>query len=186
MTIKTLLLIVCGIVFLSLTNNLQAKTKISIDVNKPGHAISPTLFGIFFEDINLSADGGIYPELVRNRSFEDADSLQYWKFKSADGKSKASVSIANLQAHTPIPPLNAFNRKAALIEANGSFNFENQGYFGMNIQQDESYSFKMAVRVTDGFKSPVKVKVLSSTGAELASGEVTGFDSNWEYASLTL
>ena len=44
------------------------KTTITIDVNKPLHAVSPILFGIFLEDINLSVDGGLYPELVRNRS----------------------------------------------------------------------------------------------------------------------
>ena len=177
---------ICGITFISLFNNLQAKTTISIAVNKPGHTISPNLFGIFFEDINLSADGGIYPELVRNRSFEDADSLQYWKFISDNGKSKASVNVANFQAHIITPPLNAFNRKAALIEANGSFKFENQGFFGMNIVKGESYSFKMAVRISEGFKSPLKIKLVSSTGSELASGVVDGFDSNWKYSSLTL
>ena len=41
--------------------------KITVDAANPAHAISPTLWGIFFEDINLSADGGIYHELVRNR-----------------------------------------------------------------------------------------------------------------------
>ena len=46
-----------------------APAKITDQVDQPGHAVSPTLWGIFFEDINLSADGGIYPELVRNRSF---------------------------------------------------------------------------------------------------------------------
>lgn len=182
----TSLFFAIGILFFSQISFLQAKTTITVDVNKPGHAISPTLFGIFFEDINLSADGGIYPELVRNRSFEDADSLQYWKFTNANGSSKASVSVANLQARTPIPPLNAFNRKAALIEANGSFKFENHGYFGMNIVQGESYSFKIAVRVTDGFQSSLKVKLLSSGGSELASGEVNGFDSNWKYFTLNL
>ena len=55
------------------------------DADQPGHAISPTLWGIFFEDINLSADGGIYPELVRNRSFEDSDQPEYWKFSNAAG-----------------------------------------------------------------------------------------------------
>src|SRR4030042_3286050 len=82
--------------------------KITVEVNKPGHTVSPMLFGIFFEDINLSADGGIYPELIRNRSFEDADSLQNWKFVSADNKSSASLCIADVQARPPIPPLNPF------------------------------------------------------------------------------
>src|SRR6266540_3944771 len=96
--------------FFALTAGLQAQTKITVDVNKSGHAISPTLFGIFFEDINLSADGGLYPELVRNRSFEDADTLQFWKFTSPDAKSKASVSVADVMAMQPLPPLNPFNR----------------------------------------------------------------------------
>lgn len=83
-----------GLFLLASTSQILAqaqkvdKAKITVDVNKPGHIISPTLFGIFFEDINLSADGGLYPELVRNRSFEDADSLQYWKFTSVDAKAK--------------------------------------------------------------------------------------------------
>lgn len=164
----------------------QLKTKITVDLNKPGHEISPTLFGIFFEDINLSADGGLYPELVRNISFEDADTLQYWNFISIDEKSMASVSTANVQAREPIPPLNAFNRKAALIDANGSFKFENHGYFGMNIVKGESYSFKMAVRVTNGFNSALNIKLLGTDGKELASGKVNGFNSNWNYFSINL
>src|SRR4051812_28179596 len=47
-----------------------AITAISVDLNQPGKPISPDLFGIFFEDINYSADGGLYAELVQNRSFE--------------------------------------------------------------------------------------------------------------------
>ena len=55
---------------------IAADAKITIQVDKPGHSVAPDLFGIFFEDINLSADGGLYPELVRNRSFEDAETPQ--------------------------------------------------------------------------------------------------------------
>jgi hypothetical protein len=46
-----------------------AEAKITVEADKPGHKISPTLFGIFFEDINNSTDSGIYPKLIRNRSF---------------------------------------------------------------------------------------------------------------------
>jgi hypothetical protein len=51
---------------------------ISVDSAHPGAAISPSLFGLFFEDINFAADGGLYPELVKNRSFEFADPLTGW------------------------------------------------------------------------------------------------------------
>jgi len=90
-----------------------AEAKVTVEVGLPGHPISPTLFGIFFEDINLSADGGIYPELVRNRSFEDSDTLQNWKFVSADGKSTASISKADVQAG----PLSGLGRAIVLSSA---------------------------------------------------------------------
>ena len=64
--------------------------KITVDAAHPAHAISPTLWGIFFEDINLSADGGIYTELVRNRSFEDSDKPENWTFASVGGKNGIS------------------------------------------------------------------------------------------------
>ncbi|GAT63639.1 alpha-L-arabinofuranosidase C-terminal domain-containing protein [Paludibacter jiangxiensis] len=162
------------------------KAKISVDVNKPGHAIAPNLFGIFFEDINLSADGGIYPELVRNRSFEDADTLQNWKFTSANNQSKALVCTANVLSRQPVTPLNAFNRKSLLIDANGLFKMENEGYFGMNAVQGNSYTFKMAARTSTNFNSSVKVRLVGSNGKELASGEIKGFDEKWQYFSLTL
>ena len=47
----------------------QPPTIIAVDAAHPGAAISPQMFGIFFEDINFGADGGLYPELVKNRSF---------------------------------------------------------------------------------------------------------------------
>ena len=123
-----------------------SEATITVEVNKPGHKISPTLFGIFFEDINLSADGGIYPELIRNRSFEDADTLENWKFVSVDGKSTASICNADVQARPPLPPLNPFNRKSLCVKADGSFKLENDGYWGMNILQGQSYTFTMAAR----------------------------------------
>src|SRR5674476_1298706 len=105
----------------AISTNAQP-AKISVAVDQPGHKISPTLWGIFFEDINLSADGGIYPELVRNLSFEDADTPENWKFASiGDGKSEASISTADVQARPPVPPLNAFNRKSLRVKVAGAF-----------------------------------------------------------------
>ena len=175
-----------SIVLIALTSGLQAQTKITIDVSKPGHAISPTLFGIFFEDINLSADGGLYPELVRNRSFEDADTLQNWKFLSVDGKSSANIITANVQSFPPVPPLNPFNRKSVCVKAGGSFKLENGGYFGMNIVQGNNYSFKLAARSLEGFKSPIKIRLVGDNGNELASGEIKDIEVDWKYFSLNL
>jgi hypothetical protein len=162
------------------------EAKIIVDVSQPDHTISPILFGVFFEDINLSTDGGIYPELVRNRSFEDADTLQNWKFSSADGKSLVSISTADVQSMPPVPPLNPFNRKSLCVKANGIFSLENYGYWGMNIVKDNSYLFKLAARSMEGFKSSLKVRLIGFNGTELASTEIEGFDNGWKYFSANL
>ena len=57
---------------------------ISIAVDRPGAPIAPTMYGIFFEDINFAADGGIYAEKVKNRSFEFPDPLMGWKRAAVD------------------------------------------------------------------------------------------------------
>ncbi len=53
-------------------------TIISVDVGHPGAAVSPDMFGVFFEDINFGADGGLYPERIKNRSFEFNEPLAGW------------------------------------------------------------------------------------------------------------
>src|SRR5947209_10572380 len=63
---------------LAVASVLPAQTIISVDAAHPGPAIAPTMFGIFFEDINFGADGGLYPELIKNRSFEFTDPLTAW------------------------------------------------------------------------------------------------------------
>jgi len=153
--------------------------KITVVVDQPGHAISPTLWGIFFEDINLSADGGLYPELVRNRSFEDAETPEFWKF-SSDAGSSSSAAIDGSQ------PLNTFNLHSLRVNVDGAFTLQNEGYWGMNIVKGDSYKLRLAARVADGFNGLLTVKILSASGAELASGEISGLRGAWKYYSLEL
>lgn len=59
---------------------LQAQTnELVIQAGKPGAEIQPTMYGLFFEDINYAADGGLYAELVKNRSFEFPQHFMGWK-----------------------------------------------------------------------------------------------------------
>ena len=151
---------------------------INVQVDKPGHPVSPTLWGIFFEDINLSADGGIYPELVRNRSFEDAETPENWKLVNApEGKSEAATDTSK--------PLNPLNRRSLRLKLNGTAYLINEGYWGMNIVKGEGYTLKLAARATDGFNGPISVKLLAA-GKELAGGEIKGVTGDWKYYTLDL
>ena len=59
--------------------NAQNPATFTIHTDKPIANVAPTMWGIFFEDINLGADGGLYAELIKNRSFEFAKPLMGWK-----------------------------------------------------------------------------------------------------------
>ena len=179
-------LLLCGLsIVLNAQTNKEAKAKITVEVNNPGHRIPSTLFGSFFEDINHSTDGGLYPELIRNRSFEDSDTLQNWKFITQNNTSKASV--INVDAlYPPVGGLNVFNRKYLSIEAKGEFKLENYGFWGMNIVKGNSYTFKLAARSVEGFNALLKVSLISAAGIELANAEVKGFDEGWKYYTVNL
>ena len=186
-TIKSKFFFIAALALIQLTTFAVPSAKITIDAVHPAHPISPTLWGIFFEDINLSADGGIYPELVRNRSFEDADTPENWKFTSVgDGHSEATISTADVQAKPPVPSLNAFNRKSLRVKVDGAFTLQNEGYWGMNIVSGDGYMLKLAARATDGFNSPLTAKLIGADGKILASGEISGFDDGWKYHTLAL
>ena len=67
------------VAFLQVQPAFAQVREITVQVNKPGAPIPMTLFGLFFEDINSGADGGIYPERVKNRSFEFPNPMMGWK-----------------------------------------------------------------------------------------------------------
>jgi alpha-L-arabinofuranosidase len=156
-----------------------AQATITVEADKPGSAVSPLLWGIFFEDINLSADGGIYPELVRNRSFEDAARPEYWRLLNAtNSSSQMAIDVSK--------PLNPLNLHSLRVNVDGAFILENEGYWGMNIIQGNSYVLKFAARATDGFGEPLQVRLVGATGTELVQGKISGVDDQWKYYSLDL
>ena len=71
------LLTAAAVALVSVQSAQSQPATLTVEVDKPGIKVAPTLWGIFFEDINCSADGGIYPERVRNRSLEDTDKPDY-------------------------------------------------------------------------------------------------------------
>ncbi len=80
--------------------------QVTVAADKPGPAIASTMYGIFFEDINFAADGGLYPERIKNRSFEFPEALMGWK-KSATPDAQGDVRDPDgsaVVAHEPALP----------------------------------------------------------------------------------
>src|SRR5712671_2429223 len=110
-------------------------SNITVQVDKPGGDISPTLFGVFFEDINFGADGGLYPERVKNRSFEFTDPLMGWKQIDRGGpRGKLTVLDQN-----PINDNNSHYLRMEVEEAGKGFGVMNEGFRGIGVQQGADY-----------------------------------------------
>ena len=115
----------------SANHSAQSPNLISVYADKPGSSIQPTMWGIFFEDINFAADGGIYAELVKNRSFEFYKPLMGWKILKPD--TTTGILIINQSKTNPANPRYA---RITLAEGEPSFGLSNAGFRGMGIKRE--------------------------------------------------
>jgi hypothetical protein len=134
---KHLTLIACIVgIFISVNCIAQQSQPVIIKANQPGAQIQPTMWGLFFEDINFAADGGIYAELVKNRSFEFFNPLMGWKELK---NSKSFILIQNREASNPSNPRYA---QITVREADGVYGTSNSGFRGMGVKKDMQYHFR--------------------------------------------
>jgi alpha-L-arabinofuranosidase len=99
----------------------------AIQADKPGIAIPPMLYGIFFEDINRSGDGGLYAEMLQNRSFEDFNLPMGWTLLN-EGGSESSIT---LDKGRPLNPMNPTSLRLDITSAGARAAIYNQGYKGV-------------------------------------------------------
>lgn len=174
--------------------------QLSIDVSKEMHDISDLLFGIFFEDINFSADGGLYAEKVANRSFEftelaENDQLYHWSVVN-DANAQVKVNDAKNS-------LNANNTNYLVLKNTKSepAGIENKGFLeGMCIEKDAEYNFSMYAKALEGYGGSVTVRLMVTTqepaeeGQEskppvqtvAAEGKIDKINGNWQKYELSL
>ncbi|MCJ8208311.1 alpha-L-arabinofuranosidase [Mucilaginibacter sp. RS28] len=130
----------------------QKTVKISVLDNKPGAHISPSMWGVFFEDINFAADGGLYAELVKNRSFEFPMPMMGWDEKELNGADASLLVVNRSLANTSNPRYAVVTMK----KNEGAFVLTNEGFRGMGLTKDESYNFSIMAHAVEG---DVKIKV---------------------------
>jgi len=145
-----------------------------IDTQHPGPGINPAMWGVFFEDINFGADGGLYAELVKNRGFEFPDPLMGWT------KLPASSSTGKMEVLDGAPCNKANPHYLRLnSETEREFGIVNEGFRGMGIKADETYLFSAQIRSGSG-KPQLEVRLIGSNGQVLASASLKGFSTSWE------
>ena len=174
--VVALITAVCSI-GLSAENTVQ----LVVRADQPGAKISPTMYGIFFEDINFGADGGLYAELVKNRSFEFPEPLMGWS-EDATGTAVGSLRVLDKD---PLNPANPHYLRISTTDAESGYGIANDGFAGIGVRKGEEYSFSVFAR---GDKNAVlRVELVTKdTMRVLAKAKISGFRTGWTRKSATL
>lgn len=151
-----------------------------IRVNKPGAEIATTMYGLFFEDINYAADGGLYAEMIKNRSFEFPDRLMGWR-------SFGKVSVMD---DGPFERNPHYVRLLSPGHKDKRTGLDNEGFFGIAFVQDSTYRFSVWARQVSDKPSRMIVELIEpdADGESQVCGsvkiKVTSKD--WEKYTATL
>ncbi len=173
----------CVIVLLSVvacsTSLCQDNTvQLTVHADKPGAKISPTMYGIFFEDINFGADGGLYAELVKNRSFEFPTAMMAWSEAKQETATGSLETLDQDPANTVTPHYVRIKAEA------GGYGLVNEGFAGMGVQKDADYMVSMYGRSAG--KTAVRAELVSPDGQVLAQATIKGFGAKWTKKSANL
>ena len=169
---------------LALSTNLalHAQTnELVIQTKKLGAEIQPTMYGLFFEDINYAADGGLYAELVKNRSFEFPQHLMGWK-------TYGKVSLMN---DGPFERNPHYVRLSNPGHAHKHTGLDNEGFFGIGVKKGEEYRFSVWARLPQGStKETLRIELVDTQSMgerqALVAGNLTIDSKDWKKYQIIL
>jgi alpha-L-arabinofuranosidase len=157
--------------------------RVTVQADKPGIAVPTTLHGLFFEDINYGADGGLYAELIQNRSFEHRQPLFAWS-EEADADAKARILVETES------PLNANNTHFLRIYVTESgkngFAVSNPGFDGIVLRSGEKYLFSVYARLRAGDARQLQVSLEDKSGRILTTQYFGELGATWKKFEATL
>jgi alpha-L-arabinofuranosidase len=161
----------------------QSAATMTIQADQPGASVSSNLFGVFFEEINYAGDGGIYAEMVRNRSFAGSSSPDFWTLATG-GTATGTISVDTSQ---PLNTNSLSSLNLTMSSGTGSVGAVNAGYWGMAFQSGATYDLGFYARGAAGFSGPVQVQLESSDGGTVyAQASFGGLTTNWQHFSAAL
>ena len=166
---------------LSIAASLSAQAQHTMEVNtrKVGAPVQSTMYGLFFEDINFAADGGLYGELVKNRSFEFAQPFMGWRV-FGNVELKADGPFDRCPHYVVLSDPGHRERRTGL---------QNEGYFGIGIEQGRDYRFTVWAKAPKG-KAQIRVQLISESTMqehqEFVQEKLDVTSQEWKKYELTL
>ncbi len=141
----------------------------TVDLTKSGAKIQPDMYGVFFEDINFGADGGLYAELIKNRSFEFDQPFVGW------------IPFGEVSIQTEEPCFDR-NPHYARLEEKGlrrGTGLENVGFTGIGFKQNDTYRFSFFARSLDGAEKKFRIELVSEENNMIGRGELMVSGADW-------
>ncbi len=130
--------------------SMQAQHTMDLNTKKLGAPVSPTMYGLFFEDINFAADGGLYGELVKNRSFEFPQAFMGWRV----------FGNVELKSDGPFERCPHYVVLSAPDHKERRTGLQNEGYFGIGVEKNKEYRFSVWAKAPKG-NSQVRVQLIN-------------------------
>ena len=130
--------------------NAQNAHQMVVQTNKIGAEIQPTMYGLFFEDINYGADGGLYAEMIKNRSFEFPQSFMGW----------TTFGNVKLMHDGPFERNPHYVRLGDPGHAHKRTGIENEGFFGVSVKKDADYRFSVWAR---GENQKIRIEIIDNS-----------------------
>jgi alpha-N-arabinofuranosidase len=151
---------------------------LQIDAGRVAAHVSPMLYGLMTEEINFSYDGGLYAELVRNRSFkEDPQAPVHWQLVQEPG----GTGTMSLDPGQPFNDAIPTSLKLTVTQAAGNqrVGIANDGFWGIPVQPNTRYRASFYAKA-EGFAGPLTIAIVSNDGATVhASAQVPRVTGSW-------
>ncbi len=161
---------------------------LDVDVNKPGVTIPPTFYGLMTEEINHSYDGGLFAELIHNRTFQDPNPRGRGTTQPRNLPihwSMVGDGAASLDRSDPVNPALPLSLR---LDLSGKMaGIANDGYWGIPIRPDTTYSASFYAKGAGGFAGPVTASlVLDDGNVTVAKADTRAVTGTWQKYTVKL
>jgi alpha-N-arabinofuranosidase len=166
--------------FTSVDRSAQSTSALIIDLGRPKSTVSPTLYGLMTEEINHSYDGGLYAELIRNRTFRsDWTGILNW-FLIEKGTASAKVTVDRKEGPSAALPQSA-KLEVAKADAKSPAGLLNEGYWGIAVRPNTRYSGSLFAKIGSEGALPVTIALVANeSGQVLAKTSVSMAGESWK------
>lgn len=166
-----------SLVLLMAASHAQSQVTMDVDVALRGPLTSPYQYGLFFEEINHAGEGGLYAELVKNRSFEDG--MEGWQTINGATMSVTDTGLLNkVQGH-------ALTVAVKGASASAPKGIVNNGYWGMALRNDSAYTLSLWLKGSKALNNHLVARLVNEAGTTIGEATLAGDVNLYSWTKLT-